>query len=146
VSRPWANIAKRTGAAHVVYLSVQAGKSKKEVVEWVLTKIWRSVAYAGEQQLGRPRREVFEFEADVGSGRSCHMASRVVKRPHVQRCTDSELGAHAVHNVWGLGASGILAQARQPTTISSMYLPEFDDVLLITSPSRERGRSSKKKA
>jgi hypothetical protein len=29
MSRPWANIAKRTGAAHVVYLSVQAEKSKK---------------------------------------------------------------------------------------------------------------------
>jgi hypothetical protein len=90
MSRPWANIAKRTGAAHVVYLSVQAEKSKKEVVEWVLTKIWRSVAYAGEQRLGRPRREVFEFEADVGSCPGPVTWRHVyVKRPHGTACAPS---------------------------------------------------------
>jgi len=47
-----------------------------------------------KQQLGRPRREVFEFEADVGSGPGPVTWRHVyVKRPHVQRCTEHGAGS-----------------------------------------------------
>ena len=71
--RPWADIVKRTSAAHVVYLSVQeTEKQQNKDVEQVLTKIWGCVTCARDKQLGgRDESKTLtesRVEADVGSG------------------------------------------------------------------------------
>lgn len=130
--RPWANIVKRTSAAHVVYLNVQESeKQQNKEVEQVLTKIWGCVTCVGDEELGgRDESKTLRAELrltlaaarDLSHDVTCYpravfLTSTSTSSIRVLTCTESLTWAHAIQwkirifgNLFGLSQASNLVE------------------------------------